>query len=127
YMLPWTPWERSQAEAARKAREELLQRRLAHLAADPLRRKYVALIKGGEHWTDEQIDYDIDPAWTVTCPHLRPIEKAMRAARLPMRRGTGAQVDAACVVDEDRLKRDFTASGPAGYHEFEYYDHSPVA
>lgn len=90
---------RKRAQAERHRAEAERRQRLATLAADPVRRRYVVLIEAGEWWTDEQIAYDLDPGRTVTCSHLAPIEHAMRVAGVRVRRAIGPWTTADCRVD----------------------------
>lgn len=107
------------------------QQRLARLAADPVRRRYVALIERGESWTDAQIDYDLDPAMTVTCEHLQPVERAIRLTKIKMRRHAGADVGVACALDPASLAKSFALPRSVRYEEPPPHDRasadSPVA
>lgn len=118
------------ARAARSAAAAQTER-LARLAADPRRSRYVALIGKGETWTDAQIDYDLDPSATVTCAHLKPIERAIRAAGIRVKRWAGADVGADCTIDQAALKRRFAPPVCVRYEEPPPYDRatedSPVA
>jgi len=67
------------------AYQESKRARMAELAADPNKRKYLALMERGEWWTDEQIAYHENPAMIATCPHLQPIERAMRSRGIDLR------------------------------------------
>jgi hypothetical protein len=71
-------------QAARDQEEmrEHHRRRIAELKADPdpARRKYAKLVERGGQWSDAQIAYNDDPERTGTCPHLAPLELAMRRA-----------------------------------------------
>jgi len=106
------------------------RRRLAVLAADPMRAKYAALIESGQYWTDEQIAYDLDPAARVTCAHLRPIETAMREAGLCVKPSVAAYVNVDAVIDVAEFARRYPDPQVA-YSEVEYggraYEDSPVA
>jgi hypothetical protein len=124
---PWSPVALVQEASARHAAAEQGQQHIARLAADPRRKKYIPLIERGEYWPDERIDYDLDPTHTATCAHLRPIERAMRAAGICVALHSGATVNADCVVDADRTRQDFNPGATTGYREFEHYDRSPEA
>lgn len=89
--------------------------RLARLAADPRRAPYAALIRRGANWTEAQIDYDLDPARTVTCPHLRATEAAMRGAGLRLRYRRPGEVDAPCIIGP--AARQAAATPPVAYLE----------
>jgi hypothetical protein len=56
------------------------ERRYQQLLADPKRRAWAERALAGEQPADAEIDYREDPALRVTCPHLQPIEQALRAA-----------------------------------------------
>jgi hypothetical protein len=122
-----------QREKLRQEREAFFaehRRRLAELAADPVRRKYVALIERGESWNDAQIAYDLDPAARVTCAHLRPIEAAMREAGLRVQPSVAAYANAEAVIDQAELSRLYPDPQVA-YSEFElggrHYEDNPMA
>jgi len=119
-----TPWAWAREAKTRKFFAEERRQRLMRLAADPVRRKYVPLIERGESWSDEQIAYDLDPARTVTCVHLNPVERAMRVAGIAVKRDAGAWVNAACVIDEERLKQRFPLAPCASYRKIVAYDRS---
>jgi hypothetical protein len=78
----------------RLANEEARRQRLAALAADPIKCRYVKLIEAGHSWSDAQIAYDLDRCQTATCPHLQPIERALRDHGLYLRRWAGPDVEA---------------------------------
>lgn len=120
-------------EALRREREAVAaehRRRLAELAADPLRSRYVALIERGERWSDAQIAYDLDPAARVTCAHLQPIEGAMREAGLRVQPSVAAYANVEAVIDRAELARLYP-DPQLGYSEFELggraYEDNPVA
>jgi len=93
------------------------QQRLAQLAADPVRRRYAALIERGESWTDAQIAYDLDPAMTATCQHLQAIERAIRRTGIKARRYAGADVGVACALDPTALAKSFALPRSVRYEE----------
>jgi hypothetical protein len=104
--------EQSLAQAADYRKAQRL--RIAELAADPARRKYAVLMERGGWWTDEQIVYHENPDTTATCPHLQPIEHAMRLAGIELRRLAEpwnpvplAKVRADCCINEPALKQRF--------------------
>ena len=122
-----------QRERLRQEREAFFaehRRRLADLAADPVRRKYVPLIERGESWNDTQIAYDLDPTARVTCAHLRPIETAMREAGLKVQPSVAAHLNVGAVIDPAELSRLYPDPLVA-YSEFElggrHYEDNPVA
>lgn len=92
--------------------------RVLELAADPARAKYAPLVKAGETWSDDDIAYAESPDQTVTCAHLCAIEKALRQARIPVRRYGEASVSADCWIDFDELQRTFSITPPVRYAEF---------
>ena len=102
------PIDRMRIDADQRERDAERQRRLDKLTADPLRRKYAELIKRGEVWTDEQIEYDLDPTKVATCEHLQPIERAMREAGITVRLENGLRVEANCRVDPGALYSRFS-------------------
>src|SRR5256885_1908259 len=59
--LPVSPlriWKNRRNSARNRAMSaEAKRRRIAELASDPVRRKYIPLIERGEIWSDDQIDY----------------------------------------------------------------------
>jgi len=104
----------------RQARVQIVEarrRRLAALAADPVRRKYVPLIERGEAWSDEQIAYNEDPHSVVTCVHLQPIERAMREAGIEVRYVAGLHVGAKCCIDSVALQHRFAPPESVQYIE----------
>ena len=88
---------------ARVAEEK--RRRLAEMAKDPIRRKYVERIERGEYWSDEEIAFNDDVNATGVCEHLYPIEQRMRAEGIdlrPRRWRPIARLTPLCVIDPDR-------------------------
>jgi len=116
-------------QAERRAYEAVLEaerRRRAEIAADPVRRKYLALMDAGQPWSDEQIAYDLDPEALVTCEHLRRLERAMRGiGPLHVRYMGPTSVSAHCLVDEPALRARFDLSPQVMYFEFFLGDRSP--
>ncbi|HEY3836244.1 MAG TPA: hypothetical protein VGL72_06715 [Bryobacteraceae bacterium] len=97
--------------------QEAKRLRMAELAADPARSKYVPLMERGDWWTDEQIAYNENPAATATCVHLQPVERGIRDGGIvprlltePWNRGFSplASVRADCRIDEPELRRRYT-------------------
>ena len=86
---------------ARVAAEK--RQRLAGMAADPLRRKYVERIARGEYWSDEEIAFNDDPAATGVCVHLRPIEQLMREQQIDIKPVYPLRIRANCLVDPVKL------------------------
>jgi hypothetical protein len=128
---PVSQW--SGAERARKShdraeseqREAERSRRLATLAADPVRRKYVERMQSGEWWwSDEAIAYDLDPSALATCPHLQPIERVMRTDGINVRLQHDTKVLADCCVDYVKLAEQFTLAPSVHYREPAAYDRS---
>ncbi len=99
--------------------------RIALLAADPARRTYAALMEKGETWSDEQIVYDQDRQRLATCPHLRPIEQAMRQAGVRVRLIGPSAIMANCRIDRAGLERRSLLAGPAAYLEYVVPDRPP--
>jgi len=81
------------------------RQRLKRLDADPRRRKYAALIRKGEYWSDDAIAYDLDPNHLASCEHLQPYERAMRRAGIPLNLGHAQYLSANCCVDIEALDR----------------------
>ncbi|MEO7997892.1 MAG: hypothetical protein ABI852_10630 [Gemmatimonadaceae bacterium] len=86
---------------ARVAEEKRL--RLAAMANDPVRRKYVERIQRGEYWSDEEIDFNEDPNASDVCEHLRPIEMLMREQKIDVRPVYPKRIRANCLVDPEKL------------------------
>jgi hypothetical protein len=120
----WFDFHRPRLRRLRLAHAEERRRRLAGLAADPIKRKYVAWIEAGQSWSDAQIAYDLDRSQTAACIHLQPIERAMRGAGLYLRRLTGLDVEAQCCVDDAELVRRFALPASVRYAEPAAYDRS---
>jgi hypothetical protein len=106
--LRWRPHTNKRKYMA----EELA--RIDRLEADPATYKYAQLIRAGQYWRDEAIAYDLDPAALGSCIHLRPIERSMREAGVPVRLGFEC-LNADCCVDPVALAGVFDMSGPAKY------------
>lgn len=100
---------------ARVADEQ--RRRLAAMALDPVRRKYVARIEGGEHWHDEDITFNEDPNASSVCEHLRPIEQLMRVNGIDLRLAGGLRINANCLVDWEKVKLLVSVPESVGYGE----------
>lgn len=133
--LPWgfrrrigTPVRRASAPVRNElaAYREYRERRIAQLAADPATQKYAELMKYGRDWSDDQIAYDRNPSLTATCPHLKPIEHAMRTAGIAARLQTRswkenyaplAVIEADCRVNQAGLRRAFALPEFVSYVE----------
>ena len=98
--------------------------RLAGLAADPARRQYAEKIRRGQLWSDAQIAYDLNPASTVTCVHLRGAEHAMREAGIFVRLLHGPVASADCRIDLPRFTQQFGDAASALYEERHDIDRS---
>lgn len=96
--------DRARLRAQRLAFAEERRRRVADLAADPLRARYAALVEAGQAWSDEQIAYDLDPAARATCAHLQTLEGVLRDAGVFVKRQPPPNVTARCVIDPEALK-----------------------
>jgi len=99
------------------------QRRIAELAADPVKRKYAALVERGEWWTDDQILYNETPSMVATCAHLQAIEYAMRLAGLkvrmnPLLPSVPASVTVDCRINEPEFKRRYVPAESVHYREY---------
>jgi hypothetical protein len=120
-----SPAPRRDLADERRRREDEQRLRIATLAADPARRKYVELIERGEWWwTDEQIEYNEDPSRLVTCVHLQPIEREMRGAGIAVRIIHADKIHAACCIDHVALGRRFALPPSVHYSELPAYDRS---
>jgi hypothetical protein len=126
---PVTHWSganrkrRALARREREQREMERSRRLAELAAAPVRRKYAERIERGEWWwSDEQIAYDLDPNRVVTCPHLQQIERGMRSAGIAIRLQRDTTIQADCCVDPAKLAERFALALAVHYREPAAYD-----
>lgn len=117
-------FHRPRLRRQRLANEEARRQRLAALAADPIKSRYVKLIEAGQSWSDVQIAYDLDRRQTATCPHLQPIERALRDHGLYLRRWAGPEVEAQGCVDEKELARRFALPPSVRYAEPAAYDRS---
>ena len=84
---------------ARVAEEQ--RQRLAEMAADPVRRRYVERIVRGEHWSDADIAFNEDANATNVCEHLYPIERLMRITKFDLRYVYPLRISANCLVDQD--------------------------
>ncbi|MEO5794845.1 MAG: hypothetical protein ABIP34_07470 [Rhodoferax sp.] len=100
------------------------RQRLATMDADPALRKYAERIRKGEPWSDAQIAYSEDPRSTATCVHLQPIERAMRATHLVVRRTYNADVTAHCCIRQDAFAQRFGNAALALYGEHHDIDRS---
>jgi hypothetical protein len=103
---------RKRTEAIVAAHEQ----RLAQLSADPVRARYVALMRAGEYWSDEQIAYDLNPDQPATCVHLATVEQAMRRLGLKVRWLAEKHVTADCRVDEVALWEAFKPAPEVSYN-----------
>jgi hypothetical protein len=118
-------WSPERLLLRRRARREQAERaaehkaRLARLAADPVRAKYVEWMERGDYWSDEQIAYDLHRETTVTCQHLAPVEGAMREAGLMVKWQQPGFVDADCLIDEAVLKQTMPLAESVSYREIE--------
>jgi len=122
----WFGADRRRLAAERREFEAERDRRLARLSADPVGRRYVERIEGGDPWSDAQIDYNEDPNRLATCLHLQPIEQAMRRAGIDVRLVIGSNVRADCCVDPVALGQRFVLPPSVEYAELPMYDRSLV-
>jgi hypothetical protein len=105
-----------EAELSHAAYQEAKRLRIAELAVDPAKARYVDLMQRGDWWTDEQIAYHENSQATATCPHLQSVELAIRSAGIvsrlqcePWYRGflPLPRVRADCCINEPELRRRF--------------------
>jgi hypothetical protein len=127
---------KSTAKQMQTRSNDARQQRLAELAVDPVKRKYIPLVERGESWSDEQIAYHENPALLATCIHLQPVERAMRSAgietRLLWQPGAPVvKVNADCRINETELRRRFAIERPVrytmGYQPERHPDDNPWA
>lgn len=71
-----------------------------------------------------RVEYDLDPLATTCCPHLAPIESAMRAAGIRVRLSAVGTADAWCRVEMSSLSRHFNLAEKVQYLELQAYDRS---
>jgi hypothetical protein len=75
--------------------------RIAQLKSGPAHRnktQYIDSVSRGIPYSDERIDYLEFPDRLVLCDHLRPLEAAMRAAKLPMENYRPGFVEVSCIM-----------------------------
>lgn len=77
--------------------------RMREMAKDPMRAPYIERLKRGEHWSDEQIEFNERGAPGSVCTHLFPIEQLMRAQKIDLRWQYGQRISADCLVDPEKL------------------------
>jgi hypothetical protein len=97
----------------------------ATLALDPKRKRYADMIAAGDYfWTAERVEYDLDPHATTCCPHVAPIEAAMREEGLQVQLHTIGFATAKCTIDAQALATRFSLPDGVGYREIQTYDRS---
>jgi hypothetical protein len=78
-----------------------------------------------------RVTYANDPHMTITCPHLQPFERAMRAAGIPVTPSGKSIVEANCRVHRRGLEGPFTLPESVVYREYylaeRYQDDIPMA
>lgn len=116
-------WARER-EWRRKDRERQEQecQRIERLGRDPATAEFAVALRRGEYWSDEAIAYARDPSLLVTDAAIRPIERAMRDAGIPLRRGLGATLTAHCRIDPQRLYAQFPPDGRYCYTDDFHFD-----
>lgn len=95
--------------------EQEARQRIEHLEASPATRKYGELIRAGQQWSDEAIAYDRDPTLLVTCQHMQPIERALRASGIPIQLKGYGYLDAECCIDPVKLAQRFDLGSTVRY------------
>lgn len=99
--------ERKRREEAQRVYRERKERCIARLQADPKLHRLIPLAEKGRIFSEEQITYYTNPEMCVTCPHMRPIEAAMRAAGIETHwvnpAGQSCAIQADCRVEEKAL------------------------
>lgn len=107
---------------------------LADFEADHRLHKYIPEVQANQIWSVEEALYLEDLTLTVTCPHLREVEGAMRAAGLSVRRtfsrmgeATPLYVFANVVLDEQALRARFRIASRVVYSHYynEWEDRGP--
>ncbi|HLJ49224.1 MAG TPA: hypothetical protein VKU01_24595 [Bryobacteraceae bacterium] len=101
-----SPAERKRREAAQQAYRQRRERCLARLRSDPGLYRLIPLAEKGRIFSEEQIAYYRNPAIYVTCPHLRPIEVAMRAGGIQtflVNPENSNIIEADCLIEEKVL------------------------
>jgi hypothetical protein len=84
--------------------------RIEELKSGPPHRnktQYIDSISRGIPYSNERIDYFELTDLLVLCEHLRPLEAAMRAARLPMDNYRPGLVAVGCMMQLPRIQRHF--------------------
>jgi WD40 repeat protein len=73
----------------------------------------------------QQNDYASDPSKTITCTHLQPIERAMRAAGIKVVPIAQITVEASCRIHRPSLLQRFTPPDFVSYREYFMADRAP--
>lgn len=110
-------WRRKDTE-----RQEQEGQRIERLSRDPTTAEFAAALRRGEYWSDDAIEYARDLSLLVTDAAIRPIERAMRDAGIPLRRGLGATLTAHCRIDPQRLYAQFPPDGRYHYTDQFHFD-----
>ena len=99
------------------------QKHEAELRQDPRTAKYAHLARQWIRVTPDLAAYADNPAATRTCPHLEPIERALRTAGIFVYppAGTAWTVTAQCTINEAGLRVQYAL--PASVVYSEYFDH----
>lgn len=87
--------------------------RYRELLADPRRAAFAADALAGEFLTDAQIDFLLDASRRVSCDHLQPLERALRAARAPLGEHEAGVLWTEWSLDGPRLLAGFPMPGVA--------------
>ncbi len=107
---------------------------LADLEADPRLRQYIPDVENNLIFSIDEALYLEDPTQTVTCPHLREIEAAMRGAGVSVRRTSSRMGEASplyvfanAVLSEQALRARFHVPWGVAYSEYynEWEDRGP--
>lgn len=108
YTAPALPPRQPRPEPSAVYRASIAAR-IAQVKAVPHRNKtqYIDAISRGIPYSDDRIDYLEFPDRLVLCEHLRPLESAMRAARVPMDHVSRKTVVATANLRTDRIQRYF--------------------
>lgn len=103
-----------------------LEARFHELKADPKRHPWAErLVADGIAWTDRQIDYEEDPSTLVTCPHLQPVERALREHGVACSaQAKGPHIDTDAYFHMPRLRERFPLPDSVRYEREDSHPHA---
>lgn len=110
---PWH-WKRSlRRRDEARAWADRKRTRIAELRLDPHKARYIPFVERGRIISDDEIAYLEDPSATRACPHLAPVELALRQAGIETDWWPASRsVRATCVIDLPRLRQLYPAAAP---------------